>query len=335
MKLFLIILFLPLQLFSQNGVERLRTDSDVVQFVKSHAYRYVGERNSKHWQDVGLDIFGRHGIYRDKLNTDDRHFTDSVTRRQWIVEDFNDDQQKDLVFYGRIGSTIGVFVFIPENDSAGQVIFLTDIFANHFPNSIESIKKDGTNWFILGSFIRPEWGSKEIKPMRERYYKDTLVYKFGGFVEYNKKPEAGPSFDSVHFRTISTWSYSSDYFMRLYKNGTAEYIRNRDSVDAKNNRIYLLEKLTTKIDVSEWKSLFDYMKFETLNDDYRFDASDQTTAIVTVYYSNGKKKMVRDYGMRGNFGLQALYHKLYEFSKTGDWQLVKRGVGWMYSNTNF
>jgi hypothetical protein len=337
MKKLLFFLILPLQLFSQTEIDQIRSDSDVVNFIRTQGPMFVDSIHRPYLKPVTFDIFGRSRIYREKMDADEGHFTDSIMATRWMVEDFTGDHQKELVFYGRIGSETGVFVFFSGNGNSGHLIQLTDMFARAYPHSIELYKKGNVNLLILGSLEQPEWPVKDQKSIRERYFRDTLVYKFGYFTNYNEAPKKGLSFDSIEYRFVTNWMAINKWYMRIYKNGTALYVRERDSVvRAKKEVFSFLEKLTMKIDPGEWQAILDYIKFENLDEKYELkNVSDQTTGLTTVYFSDGTKKTVRDYGLRGTFGLQALYHKFYRMGANSEWELVKKITGYLYNNPQF
>jgi hypothetical protein len=336
MKRLLFFLILPLQLFSQTEIDQIRSDSDVVNFIRTQGPMYVDSIHRPYLKPVTFDIFGRYLIYREKMDADDGHFTDSITSRRWIVEDFTGDKLKDLVYYGRIGNETGVFLFVPDKNAAGHVMQLTDMFARHFPHSIELYKKGNVNLLILGSLAQPEWRVRNQLSVRERYFRDTLVYKFGYFADYNEAPKRSLSFDSIEYRFITNWSVN-EWNMRIYKDGTAVYVRERDSVDRPKKELYsFLEKLTMKIDPQEWQALLDYIEFENLDEKYELlNVSDQTTGFTTVYFTDGTKKTVRDYGLRGTFGLQTLYQKFYSMGQKPGWELIKKITGHLYANPQF
>lgn len=337
MKRLLFFLILPLQLFSQTEIDRLRSDSDVVHFVSNHGAAYIDSSLRKYWEPASFDLFGRYRIYRERLNADDAHFTDSIMARRWIVEDFNGDQLKDLVFYGRIGNQTGVYVFIAGEGEAREMVQLTDMFASHQPQSIALYKKNNKNLLILGSLEQQEFRAKEQKSYREKYFRDTLVYQFGYFTNYNEVPTRSLSFDSIEYRFITNWISINKWYMRIYKDGTALYVRERDSVDRPKQEVYsFLEKLTMKIDPREWQALLDYIQFENLDEKYELlNVSDQTTGLTTVFFTDGTKKTVRDYGLRGTFGLQTLYNKFYTMGQNPEWKLIKKITGYLYNNPQF
>jgi hypothetical protein len=106
MRQLLILLIFPLSVFTQTGIEQIRNDSDVVNFIRAVGHEYFPYTKGERLRDVSFNLYDRFFIYREKLSEADGEFTDSITAKRWIVEDFNNDKLRDLVYYGRICLTI-------------------------------------------------------------------------------------------------------------------------------------------------------------------------------------------------------------------------------------
>ena len=63
------------------------------------------------------------------------------------------------------------------------------------------------------------------------------------------------------------------------------------------------------------ESSIKYLKTETLKDKYSVNWTDDKTGYLTIYYTDGDKKEIEDYGMVGTFGLSILFDFLYELRK--------------------
>ena len=319
MRLFLTLLIFPLSVFSQTDIEQIRNDSDVVNFIRTVGHEYFPYTKGSRLRDVTFDMYGRSWIYREKLSGEERKFTDSVMTKRWFLADFDNDRLKDLVYYGRIGSDGGIFVFF--GGTTRKMIRLTDGFARWYPHSIQPYKAGNANSIIVGTLEQPEWGNSKQRPFAERFFHDTLVYKFDGFAEYNGNEQHGPAFDSIHFRPLSNWVVNNNWYLRMYKNGSATYVRSRDSIT---------EKMVGSINPQEWQDLLDYIRFAQLKDSFELkNVSDQTVALTTVYYANGGKETVRDYGMTGTYGLETLYSRIYAWIDTIKWKVVARRTGYL------
>jgi hypothetical protein len=328
MRILLIFLIFPFPVFSQTDIEQIRNDSDAVNFVRAIGHEYFPYTKGERLQDVTFHMYGRSRIYREKLFEEDGKFTDSVMTKRWFLADFDNDQLKDLVYYGRIGSDAGIFVFF--GGPGRKMILLTDGFARWYPHSIESYKIGNTNSIIIGTLEQPEWRVSKDKPFAERFFHDTLVYKFGGFAEYNDNVKRGPAFDSIHFVPLSNWVGNNNWNLRIYKNGSATYVRSRDTVGKDKSYETITEKMMANINPHECQDLLDYIEFDQLKDSFELkNVSDQTVALTTVYFANGRKKTVHDYGMTGTYGLETLYARIKFWTDTIKWRVVAQRPGYL------
>lgn len=327
MRILLFFLIFPFSVFSQTDIEQIRNDSDVVNFIRNVGHEYFPYAKGERLRDVSFNLYGRYFFYYEKLSEADKRFTDSVTTRRWIVADFDNDNLKDQVYYGRIGNEAGIYVFF--GGKMRRIKVLTDMFATHYPHNIELYKIGNKTAIIVGSLEQPDFRSIE-KPFAERFFHDTLVYKFGGFAEYNDNVKRGPAFDSIHFVPLSNWVGNNNWNLRIYKNGTVTYVRTRDTVGKDKSYETITEKMTASINPHEWQDLLDYIGFAQLKDSFELkNVSDQTVALTTVYYANGSKKTVWDYGMTGTYGLETLYARIRFWIDAIKWKVVAQRPGYL------
>lgn len=293
------ILLLSITSKGQTKIDDIKNDSDVVRFVEFYGYKY-----NKKWKNVALGFdftqFSKH------LNKEQIYFTDSVGKQKWIVSDFNGDGKNDLIFYGRIYYTqAAVIAFISEPSDSISCTSLGNILTMSYPSSIYELKMDGRNLLQLGVFYKRNVPGDWIKSFES----DTLIYKYGGFVEYRESPGKVFEFDSIIYKTSSPWgNWSFPSKMTLYSDGTIKlYLNNTllsgDSLKYSKAKIEQIENL---------KAILGYVDFPNLNSEYSlYMVSDLTTATTEVYYK-GKMKGIEDYGMHGTYGLSLLYAKFYE-----------------------
>jgi len=67
-------------------------------------------------------------------------------------------------------------------------------------------------------------------------------------------------------------------------------------------------------------NLLNYIDFETLQDNYAVNWTDDQTAKLKVTYDNGKVKSIRDYGLLGTYGLDRVYQLLFELRENQKWE---------------
>jgi hypothetical protein len=84
------------------------------------------------------------------------------------------------------------------------------------------------------------------------------------------------------------------------------------------------------INPHEWQDILDYIGFAQLKDSFEMkNVSDQTVALTTVYFANGSKKTIWDYGMTGTYGLETLYNRIYFWIDAIKWRVVARRPGYL------
>jgi hypothetical protein len=139
--------------------------------------------------------------------------------------------------------------------------------------------------------------------------KDTLVFKYGGFVNYNHKP------GKYHIEKIELTTFDI--------RGELDVVMDKSlNVSLKKTRGHYDQTIVTnaKIKLSKEKhdqifNLLEYMDFPKLKDSLRVGATDQPIANLKITYNNGKVKKIFDEGMTENFSLKNLYAKFESLRK--------------------
>lgn len=141
---------------------------------------------------------------------------------------------------------------------------------------------------------------------------DTLVYKFGGLVEYNVDT-LKENFTTLTLETTNCWGKCPVFTLKINGDGTANY-------EAKEyaDRIGSFHTIIPKADMERVIALVRYINPFKLNSSYTGNWSDDQTAI-TVITSNEKTKKIEDYGEIGSFGLTRLYELLFSWRQRFNW----------------
>ncbi|HYM93728.1 MAG TPA: DUF6438 domain-containing protein [Chitinophagaceae bacterium] len=143
---------------------------------------------------------------------------------------------------------------------------------------------------------------------------DTLVYKFGGFVEENQNP---PNYDidSVEFHT--TYCYGSCPVFSIAMNNTGNTVYTAGTYNPKQGKFTAALK---KNNFSDIIGLINYLSIKSLSDDYKVSWTDDQTCWLTVKFSDGTIKTIKDYGLKGTFGLRLLYSLFFDLRSNQDWK---------------
>lgn len=306
-KIYFLIFFLSGKSFCQIRIDEIKNDSDVIQFIQNYS-----DKHNLGWKNMGLDI--SQAYPKKYFNKNQIEFTDSVTKTKWIKCDFNGDGRNDLIYNGRIYfSQMAVLAFISEDADSISLHYLGNVLSGSRPSSISHLK-DGDNELLeIGIFGKRNMPEDYIKS----YEKDILIYKYGGFVEYNKRKFKKIEFDSIVYRISSPWGiFDSPTKLWLYRNGTIKLYQEYNQVN--HSLVFVKNTYVSKIsknEVDEIASLLGYINFYNLKRDYSlYMVSDQATVKLEIFFY-GNEMEINDYGMCGTFGLSLLYSKLGEIMK--------------------
>jgi hypothetical protein len=143
---------------------------------------------------------------------------------------------------------------------------------------------------------------------------DTLVYKYDGFVELNRKP-AVYDIDSISFRTGYCYGNCPVFTIAMDKNGNATY-----EAGTYNPKMGKFSGVIKKEDLDRIVGLLNYTNFSQLANEYKVSWTDDQTSWLRVRFSDGRVKEIQDYGMKGSFGLRLLYSIFFDLRGNQNWK---------------
>ena len=162
------------------------------------------------------------------------------------------------------------------------------------------------NFLTISSFVRNEIDYD----IRNSYKTDTLIYRFGGFVEPDFRELQIFKFDSILYRISATWmSLVNITKMTIYPDGKVKLLRNKSNYNQDSALWINFEYVSSgHVDgIKELEGILEYIDFWNLKTNNPVSyISDLGASITTVYY-NGKSKSISDYGSHGTYGLNLLY----------------------------
>jgi hypothetical protein len=164
---------------------------------------------------------------------------------------------------------------------------------------------------ILNYYLAyPDWANNKT----ERHLKiDTLIYKFGGFIEYNHAP-AKHQIQKIEYLTDGCEGRCPIFYLEIDKNGEAIYnaIKFND----------LEGEYVAKIDSIRFKELIDilnYIDFPKLDTSYSVSWTCDASIDLEITYNNGLKKTIHDYALVGTYGLSQTYRILSNLRENQKW----------------
>lgn len=158
--------------------------------------------------------------------------------------------------------------------------------------------------------------------------KNTLIYKFDGFIDYNENP-IKHNIEKIEYSTTGCYGTcpifeltinkdkSSIFNAKHYNFGTDEEKRKQMS-SMKDEGFFKTE--IKEENNNEIINLLEYMNFETLKNEYSVNWTDDQSSTLKITYDNGKVKVIEDYGLIGTYSLEKLYRLLFNLRKNQNWK---------------
>jgi len=156
------------------------------------------------------------------------------------------------------------------------------------------------------------------------FTKTSLIYKFGGLIEYNPTP-VNQKVESIEFNVYGGIR-SPSFEGSINRNGTGKLIRHPIAI------FYPQEierkKFEGKIQDNLNKELFEvlsYIDLELLSVHYPTglspNYSNSTNGVLKISF-NGKKKEISSFGLKGHFGLEKIYAILFRIKENLNWEVL-------------
>jgi hypothetical protein len=288
-----------------NRVDALKTDSDVASFIISLDKKFHKKDDLtfivKSTEDIikAFDCDSNIRAYRIK---------------NWEKLDINNDGLTDLFV---IGYWDNEYLSLVAIDMGNEKFKLVSLNYSPFPEcQIAQVYKEGSLALLLFHSKKIEFNpnEKRLYMQKEVPATDTLIYKFDGFVERNKSPSAY-EIQTVQFETGRCFGECPVYSIEFNKMDPVTYIAGMYSPKEGTFISYISAAKRKEI-----YDLLNYISVKKLNDDYKVDWTDDATCWLTVTFSDGSVKKIKDYGEIGTFGLRRLYALFSEMRDKEDWR---------------
>ncbi|MFC4263963.1 hypothetical protein ACFOWM_13800 [Ferruginibacter yonginensis] len=286
MKSILIIIFLAVgQVSFANSIDSIRSDRDVLTFLNQIGNRQYF-KNQEPIRILSTDTL--------KLKMGCDSLFEKLQIRNWEKVDFNNDKRTDLIvtlwWYN-----FDIFIAIDKGNNTFQLIRLSRSGSEYCLLAkpvIQNNKQLLVFYRIDNVYNQP---IKNVFDFKMSLKIDTLIYKFGSFVEYQKS-SSQYDITEIQFHTSSGWSGISPVY-KLTQLNSKEW-------DLKANST---PKLISSQSMLALISLIDYMNVKTLFNRYMVAHTDAATMYMKIYFKDGTVKEIEDYGMEGTFSLRLLY----------------------------
>ncbi|MES1216567.1 MAG: DUF6438 domain-containing protein [Bacteroidota bacterium] len=285
--LIIILLTFVCQHILANRIDNLKTDADVVEFLKS---------TNADFRSPGLNKIELRSseILRQDLNCNG--LAEKWQIKNWEKADFNQDGLTDLVVM-LYWYDYGVYVIMDN----GKNNFQLHTLSYNIYEKCELAKP------ILSN-------GQQLLLFSEKKIIDTLAYKYYGFVELNRHPSVY-DIDSIEFRTGSCFNNCPVFSIKLGKDRNAVY--EGGMYNPKQG------KFTATLEYDKSQAIFDlvnYLSVKKLNDSYRVSWTDDQTCWLRIKFTDGTVKEIKDYGLKGTFGLRLIYSIFLDLRVSQNWK---------------
>lgn len=216
---------------------------------------------------------------------------------------------------------------IDGNGKTDLIIESEYLFAVTDNHEIETIDRGGFTFYRYTLFNIEKVGNDTLLHIRPRIVPDfprppsdkelTLVFKFGGFIEYNPKPD-DLKIDSVDLSTSGCFGSCPIFTISIKANRTAAYLAKQ--YNPKNGTF---SGTVEAADYSRIVDTINYMRLGSLKTGYAVGWTDDQGSTLTIGYNSGKVKKISDYGMIGTYGLANLYRQFFKLRTSQNWKRVK------------
>ena len=284
-----------------NKIDSLRTDDEVISFLKSVNENFNSPKYDK------IELRSAETIRKDQPC---EGVAEKWQVKNWERADFNGDGLMDLVVI-LYWYNYGVYTVIDKGNNEYALNALS--FNVHDSCKLAKPLLFGGQQLLLyygekNDLEKAAIDSRSISRI------DTLIYKYGEFIEFNPSP-GSTNIDSIQFHTGACFGSCPVFKIRFDRNGQAEY-----EAGAYNPKTGTFSANLHPNDLKEIFDLVTYLEVESLHKNYSVSWTDDQTVFLRIKYADGKIVTITDYGLRGTFGLRALYNKFFALRTNQDWK---------------
>ena len=280
-----------------NVIDSIKTNEDVIKFLSTNL-------DSDALIRVNINDF----IYQEKALQVTDSFQSKTIRKEYrsntfFKTDIDGNGKTDLIVEGSYSFIVldmgnkYVFLPIPVDELIGAVKL-----------------PDQSTGLIVWNNMGISDNSRYSKTVSQT---DTIVYKYGGLVEYNEHPAY------VKVNKIDFWKHPAcfgdctELFMEINKNGTAVYQSATGSRDLDEVRFSSIDS----IQLAEILNLVAYIEIKYPKNRYRPAPTETAAAFLNIYFEDGSVTKIWDPGSNRTAGLATLYGKLLALQISRNWQL--------------
>jgi hypothetical protein len=297
-----------------NRIDSLKNDNEVLDFLRTVSDVFV----DKAWGTINIPM-------RDSVvkNYNCNGYFEEWKCPVWQKVDLNRDNRTDMIVTVHqqsasnyvIVAAYTSYVIIDNGDNNYQVLNLNNSLFTGC-STLSPLLLDQEQLLLL--YHKKYQSNKHIKSFGDikNYWEvDTLVYRFGSFVEWNEHPKE-QNIGSIFMKTWGCYGSCPIFSISIDKKGRGVY----DAIRYNEEDHGILRADINKNKLGELKELINYIDWEKLTDYYGVPWTDDVGCSIKIRFMEGPSIEIEDYGMGGSFALSRLYHLLSDLKDSEDWR---------------
>jgi Domain of unknown function (DUF6438) len=302
----------------RSAVDDLKSESEVEKFIQKSGADY------QNYKLKNIQDFNRR-IGHDSLNKILAHKLNVNTK--YTKADFDNNRYTDLLAIGDDNNctTFRAGTEIVESCSFSPIVLMNygkrraKIFRINLEweeSLVPKVEYINSQPFLVVYQQKFDWLKKTYSES-----KTILTFKFGDFIEYNKKPKKN-KIAKIEFSTSGCFGTCPEYELTLQRDSLSifnaqHYNFTKDFNHGTEEGVFTTSK--NKMEFDKLEEIINYCDFENLKKQYSVTHTDDQTGFLKITYKDGKVKTISDYGMIGTYGLKILYKKLAELRFNQKW----------------
>jgi len=323
----LIISFALILFGCSNSIENIKTDDDVTNFITKDVLE-----NQEVFVVADSNILSGN----DKLSKSLRLIADTLKVSYWYKADFDGDNNLDLLAYGSSSLYFGSgprLVAVISNGGTNYKFLILEHkrLGGIFPKVIHS----GGEALLLNYILLSEYQEGLLNydlrytknQIIESFYSgnplicvDTLIYKFGGFVEFNHSP-VSKDVVKINFTLRNELTELEELNLTINANSESSL-----TIKHKSREIISYNGQIQKYKLMEIYSIINYINFDMIDTSYvtnSFYVKDRKKSFsVDIIYDNNKQLKTTDVGLSGPYILRLLFDQLMVLNNSEFWDLA-------------
>ncbi|MGH1384691.1 DUF6438 domain-containing protein [Kordia sp.] len=239
----------------------------------------------------------------------------------FIKEDFDGNGYTDLVVTGEyFENRLEVLAIMNYGRETYTVIPLDLRRAEDFPTYPKLVYKNKTPVIEL-------YSSYNFAPIQENgISKNTLVYKFGSFIDYMELSETY-QISKIEFRANGCHGACGVFELVLNDDLNAtfkaeHYNFSKEPITDFNDEEGYFKTTIDKEKYAEIRKIIEYLQIKNREDRYFSGSFHDPSCVLNVYFKDGSTKTINDTGLIGSNGLYYLYTKFYDLRFNQDWKEI-------------